>query len=150
MGIRNGITVVESGDYEAFWKILRENLASKYGASPVHSLEEIIALAATFPKNIKLYLATASSGEPLGGTVLFITPEVVHTQYISATPEGKKMGAIDVLFDRLINETDFNSRYFDFGTSNEDGGRVLNESLICQKEGFGARAICYDTYSVKI
>ena len=36
--------------------------------------------------------------------------------------------------------------YFDFGISTEDGGRVLNEGLIYQKEGFGGRAVCYDTY----
>lgn len=149
-GESNDITVVKSDNYPAFWKILRDNLASKYGASPVHSSEEIITLATAFPNNIKLYLAIAPNGEPLGGTVLFITTNVVHAQYISATPEGKQMGAIDILFDKLINDVYRDCRYFDFGTSNEDGGRVLNEPLICQKEGFGARAICYDTYTVKI
>ncbi len=148
--LRSGITVEESTDYAGFWKILQDNLASKYGAAPVHTLEEITALAKAFPRNIKLHTAIAPDGEMMGGTVVFITTQTVHTQYISATPEGKLRGAIDILFDRLINETYSNYRYFDFGTSNEDGGRVLNESLICQKEGFGARAICYDTYSVKI
>ncbi|MBD5355455.1 MAG: GNAT family N-acetyltransferase [Bacteroides sp.] len=145
-----GIRVMESTDYQSFWTILRDNLAAKYDASPVHSLEEIKKLSAAFPENIKLYEATMPNGEHVGGTVLFITPQVVHAQYISATPEGKKMGAVDILFDHLITDTYKNCRYFDFGTSNEDGGRVLNEPLICQKEGFGARAICYDTYSVKI
>ena len=145
-----GLTVEESTDYAAFWRILEDNLEARYGAWPVHSLREITMLAAKFPNDIKLFLANDANGCPLGGTVLFITPNAVHTQYISATPEGKQTGAIDIIFDRLINHTYANSRYFDFGTSNEDGGRVLNESLICQKEGFGARAICYDTYSLKI
>lgn len=148
--LANGTTVAESNDYNAFWKILEDNLKAKYGAKPVHSLEEITMLANKFPKNIKLYLATGNDGLPLGGTVLFIANNVVHTQYISATPEGKQSGAVDIIFDRLINDTYSDCRYFDFGTSNEDRGKVLNESLICQKEGFGGRAICYDTYSVRL
>ena len=146
----NGLTVSESTDFAVFWKILEDNLKTKYGARPVHTLDEMTALANKFPKNIKLYLAINPDGTPLGGTVIFITPNVVHTQYISATPEGKQLGAIDIIFDRLINDTYADCRYFDFGTSNEEGGRVLNESLICQKEGFGARGICYDTYSVTL
>ena len=36
--------------------------------------------------------------------------------------------------------------YFDFGKSTERHGEYLNEQLIFQKEGFGGRAVCYDTY----
>ena len=40
--------------------------------------------------------------------------------------------------------------YFDFGTSNEQQGRVLNTSLIYQKEGFGGRGVCYDCYEWEV
>lgn len=145
-----GVSVAESADYAAFWDILGRNLADKYGARPVHTLAEISALAARFPDNIKLWLARDAAGTAVAGTVLFVTPLVVHTQYISASPEGKGCGALDLLFSHLIGEVYTGHRYFDFGTSNEDGGRVLNSQLIYQKEGFGAHAICYDTYSLKI
>ena len=36
--------------------------------------------------------------------------------------------------------------YLDFGRSTEGDGSILNGGLIAQKEGFGGRAICYDTY----
>ena len=36
--------------------------------------------------------------------------------------------------------------YLDFGRSTEGDGSVLNDGLVAQKEGFGGRAICYDTY----
>ena len=39
-------------------------------------------------------------------------------------------------------------RYFDFGISNEQGGRKLNRGLIDQKEGFGARAVVHDHYAI--
>jgi hypothetical protein len=83
---------------------------------------------------------------PLGGTLLFLTPQVLHTQYISATPEGKAAGAIDLLFDVLIHDVFTDYPYIDFGKSTVSDSADLNEQLIFQKEGFGARAVCYDTY----
>lgn len=147
--LRAGIEIKESTDYKSFWDILSLNLNDKYGAKPVHSLEEMTALAKAFPENIKLFTAVKDE-ETLGGTVCFITPETVHTQYISASKEGKENGALDLLFAELINRFSFRCRYFDFGTSNEDGGRILNSSLIYQKEGFGARAVCYDSYVIDL
>jgi len=135
-----------SEDYETFWEILSTNLMETYQATPVHTLEEIKLLHARFPENIKLYVARQEDGKMLGGTLLYITPKVVHTQYISASEEGKQKHALDALFMQLIQEEYKDWDYFDFGTSNEDGGKVLNTSLIYQKEGFGGRAVIYDTY----
>jgi hypothetical protein len=149
--VKNGILVSESQDLAAFWNILNNNLTAKYDASPVHSLAELQLLMGRFPKEIKLYMATTTNGEPLGGTLIYETPNVVHTQYISASPDGKAMGALDLLFDYIINKV-YKGRngYFDFGKSTEAGGTVLNQQLIHQKEGFGGRGVCYDTYEWKI
>lgn len=142
---REGIIIKLSDDYSAFWKILDDNLANKYGAKPVHSLEEIILLKSRFPKNIVLYLAYHDE-KAVGGTVLYICGNVVHTQYISASEEGKALGALDLMFDYLINQEYVKYPIFDFGTSNEQMGHVLNDALIFQKEGFGGRAISCDIY----
>ena len=142
---RQGLTVKESTDFATFWQILNDNLTSKYGVRPVHSAAELELLHGRFPDQIKLYLVF--DGEvPLGGTVLFLTPQVLHTQYISATPEGKACGAIDLLFDHLIHVVYADYRFIDFGKSTSSDSADLNEQLIFQKEGFGARAVCYDTY----
>lgn len=143
--LANNITVKMSNDYAAFWDILNTNLKNKYGVAPVHSLEEIQLLQSRFPKNIKLYLAYKGD-QALGGTVLFLTKRVVHTQYISASIEGKELGVLDLMFDHIINHEYVNYPVFDFGQSTEDMGHVLNESLIFQKEGFGGRGMCYDIY----
>ena len=37
-----------------------------------------------------------------------------------------------------------------FGISTEDNGRILNDGLIFEKEGFGARSVCYDTYELDL
>ena len=142
---RMGLTVKESEDFTTFWQILNANLTAKYGVRPVHSVSELELLHDRFPQAIKLYMVY--DGEtPLGGTLLFLTPQVLHTQYISATAEGKAHGAIDLLFNHLINEVYTDYRYIDFGKSTVSDSADLNEQLIFQKEGFGARAVCYDTY----
>ena len=69
-------------------------------------------------------------------------------QYIASGEEGRTYGALDLLFRHLVSERYKQFEYVDFGTSNEDGGRYLNEGLIFQKEGFGGRAVCYDTYEI--
>ena len=52
-----------------------------------------------------------------------------------------------VFFTTLMDKCSENGmEYFDFGTSNRPDNNDLNDSLIFQKEGFGARAVCYDTY----
>lgn len=148
-GIRKALSlnieVGESNDVDGFWHVLEDNLGNRYNAKPVHTASEMKLLMSRFPSNIKLYVAKMN-GEIVGGTLIYVTPQVVHTQYISASVEGKKHGALDLLFDYIINKVYANCRYFDFGKSTEQGGAYLNEPLIFQKEGFGGRGVCYDWY----
>ncbi len=141
-----GIRVEISDNYADFWRVLTENLGNKYGVTPVHSLQEIELLHSRFPENIVLYQAV-KDGLVLGGVVLYLTPQVVHAQYSSATPEGKSLGAIDAIYDRIMHHDYKDCPYFDFGRSTENpDGSGLNETLVFQKEGFGARGLCYDIY----
>lgn len=148
-GIRKALSlnieVGESNDVDGFWHVLEDNLGNRYNAKPVHTACEMKLLMSRFPNSIKLYVAKMN-GEIVGGTLIYVTPQVVHTQYISASVEGKKHGALDLLFDYIINKVYANCRYFDFGKSTEQGGAYLNEPLIFQKEGFGGRGVCYDWY----
>ena len=152
-GIRKALSlnieVGESNDVDGFWHVLEDNLSNRYNAKPVHTSSEMKLLMSRFPNNIKLYVAKMN-GEIVGGTLIYVTPQVVHTQYISASVEGKKHGALDLLFDYIINKVYANCRYFDFGKSTEQGGAYLNEPLIFQKEGFGGRGVCYDWYQWKL
>ena len=148
-GIRKALSlnieVGESNDVDGFWHVLEDNLGNRYNAKPVHTSSEMKLLMSRFPNNIRLYIAKMN-GEIVGGTLIYVTPQVVHTQYISASVEGKKHGALDLLFDYIINKVYANCPYFDFGKSTEQGGAYLNEPLIFQKEGFGGRGVCYDWY----
>ena len=147
--LRDGVTVGRSDDYEAFWPLLTDNLLSTHGVRPVHSLEEIRLLSSRFPDNIILYTAV-HDGRVVAGTVLYVTANVVHAQYMSAGEEGKRLRALDAIIDRVLNDDFADAPFFDFGRSTEGDGTRLNTSLIYQKEGFGGRAVCYDTYEYEL
>lgn len=147
--VEAGIELRATQEYGAFWTILTENLQRVHRTQPVHSLAEIETLHGKFPDHIKLFGAYRA-GCLLAGVVVFENATVAHAQYISASEEGKKAGALDALFAWLINEAYRDKRYFDFGISTVENGRVLNEGLIDQKEGFGARAVVHDHYELKV
>jgi hypothetical protein len=150
-GIRNavnaGLSFQESSDWQGFWQILTDRLRDRHGVGPVHSVEEIQLLAGRFTSNIRLFMA--SRGEcPVAGVVVYETPNVAHCQYIASTTDGLQMGALDGLFDNLIERYSSTKRYFDFGISTEQAGRVLNEGLVTQKEEFGGGGLVHMTYEL--
>lgn len=145
----NGVTVCKNDDYSGFWEILTTNLEHNHGVKPVHTISEIQLLHNRFPDNIILYEARME-GILLGGCVVYVTPQVVHTQYIAATPQGKRLGVVNAIIDTLLHSNYPNCRYIDFGKSTELHSDILNENLIYQKEGFGGRGLCYDTYELSI
>ena len=67
---------------------------------------------------------------------------------MASSEYGKRNDALSLLLRYLIDDVNSARTYFDFGVSPEDGGAFLNEGLIFQKEGFGARSIVYDTYEM--
>lgn len=144
-----GITVSQSNDLAGFWKVLEDNLANKYNSKPVHTLDEIEKLHACFPENIRLFLAKQGD-EILAGMVVYVSTQVARAQYSSASPKGKELGAIDIIYDKLINDDFRHLPYFEFGTSAIGDTNIINESLVFQKEGFGGRAICWDRYEWEV
>jgi Acetyltransferase (GNAT) domain len=144
---RLGVTASQSDDWISYWALLSEHLQQRFGVAPVHSLAEIERLRRLFPDNIRLYVARLDA-EILAGTVVFESERVAHIQYVASSERGRDMGALDMLFLQLLEETNADKAFFDFGSSNEQDGKVLNRGLIEQKEGFGARAIAHDFYRV--
>lgn len=147
----NNSVVVEQGlhNLAAFWSILDENLMSRHGVHPVHTITEMQLLASRFPNNIQLYIAKKDN-VPIAGVLLYITPQVIHTQYIAPNADGRRYNGVDAIINFITSQSWPTQRYFDFGISTEDFGHYLNTSLIYQKEGFGARGVCYDTYCWEI
>ena len=145
-----GITVGPSEDWQQYWHLLSSLLDERYDTRPVHTLDEILLLQSRFPDDIRLYTATLD-GDLLAGVVMYLSAPVAHCQYIGASPRGKDSKALTLLFDYLIQEsTRLGYRYFDFGISNEDHGRYLNEGLVQQKSRLGGRGIVYNTFEITL
>lgn len=144
---KNGLTYEECGDWDDFWLLLKRVLRSRHDAEPVHSLSEMKLLASRFPDNIRLFVAR-HEGDVVAGAVVYETDTVAHTQYLAVSDEGAGYCALDGLIVYLVEERYADKPYVDLGTSMVPGSSDLNEGLVFQKEGFGARTVVYDTYSV--
>jgi len=142
-----GVQVVEEKNFQPFWdRVLIPQLAARYGARPVHTLDEIALLSSRFPQHIKQF-SVYTGDEILGGTTIYETRTVAHAQYSAVTEKGRQTGAQAYLFNWLIDKYK-DKHFFDFGTSNENEGRAINYGLLIWKEGFGARCFTHDFYEI--
>lgn len=146
---RPGLAFSAHGGGEApwstFWPLLGEQLMVRHASRPAHTLDEIRLLAGRFPAGIGLHLASFE-GAVVAGLVLFETPTVSHLQYMAADEQGRRCAALDLLLEQAIQRAQSSGRWFDFGHSNEDEGRVLNAGLAFYKESFGASIVAHDHY----
>ena len=132
------------------WPVLEENLRRRHGVAPVHSEAEIRHLHGQFPQEIEI-VAGVLDGEVHAGVVLFSTPRVVHAQYIASSSRGQEISLLDAVFDHCIaGAAARGARYFDFGSSTEDGGRRLNDGLFKFKSEFGAGSVAHDFYELDL
>lgn len=145
---KEGLEVRTSEDYASYWAILTANLRERYGCDPVHSLAEIVLLASRFPEQIRL-VSCYSAETMMAGVVAFLSPRVVHLQYIGSTEEARARGGLDLVIQTLIEEY-ADRRFFDFGAATEDEGRYVNAGLMEFKEGFGARSVVHDFYTLSV
>ncbi len=142
-------SIAQSDNFDSFWKLLEQTLKNNHNSKPTHSIDEIKYLSSKFPNNIKLF--TLTKEETLyAGAITYENPHITHLQYVANSPFGRKLGALDLLIDHLIQESKKDKRYFSFGTSRHKNGDELNYGLIDQKERFGASCITYDHYEWKI
>lgn len=146
---RNNLTIKVEHNFDKFWnKILVPNLWEKHNATPVHNLDEIKLLASRFPNNIK-QVNVYKDDEIIAGCTVFITNTAIHPQYVSGDVTKNKTGSLDFLYDFLINDFVSDKWYFDFNTSSEKNGEILNQGLIFWKESCGARVFTMNSYLIK-
>lgn len=146
---RMGLTFEPNFKSDDFMNIVRRNLRTRHDVNPVHTSADIDLLMRRFPEKCKLICVW--KGETLvAGCVVFITPEVVHTQYLHASEEGRSLCAVEALVAHLLDFYCKGKRYLSFGISTEENGTVLNAGLTSFKEGFGARGVVQDFYRIKV
>jgi hypothetical protein len=147
----SGVHVQESWDEIAgFWRILENNLASRHGASPVHSLAEIQILHERFPDAILLIIAKIGA-DLAGGALLFLSSRVSRMQYTATTEQGRAACATDPVVEYSIDiARKRGCCYFDFGTCTLDEGRSLHQNLHHFKVSFGGGGVVYDRYELDL
>ncbi len=147
-GFKNNLIVKEETSFELFWnEILIPNLATKHNTKPVHTLEEITKLKKHFPNQIRQFNVYLSN-EIVAGTTIFESDKVAHSQYISSDFNKNTYGCLDFLHYELITKYFKHKSFFDFGISNENQGRKLNNGLSYWKESFGSNTIVQDFYEI--
>ncbi len=146
---KHGVEIRISDDITSFYKIINSIVQDKYKGKLTHSLDEMLHLKDTFSDNIKLHAAFLGE-DMVAGVLIYETETVAHAQYIGANLVGREIGALDLLFLRLIQSEYQHKKYFDFGISTEQDGNKLNDKLISQKEGFGGRSTINQFYNLPL
>lgn len=141
---RAGLELQPGTDLEGFHRLLCDALR-KHDTVPTHSLAEMRLLQSRFPQQIVLHEARRE-GVLLAGVLVYDFGRAVHTQYLAASAEGRRVDALSLLLAQLLEHTYATRLHFSFGISTERQGRALNGGLVAQKEYFGARAVAHDIY----
>ena len=148
---REGVEIqecTEEADFRTFIDLENSVLSEHHNTKAVHTGDELYLLHTRFPENVRLF-AAMKDAEMIAGTVIFEYQECVHTQYMAANDTAREIGALDLAVKTVIDRYS-DKKWLDFGISTEDGGQILNEGLISQKEGFGGRTEIYTGWRLNL
>jgi hypothetical protein len=121
-------------DVVAFYDVLCLNKAA-HGATPVHSLEEILRLKQTLAERVRIGCAVKSGVTVAGVYSVAATPRVSYTQYIADRPDCRGLEATRFVLLHLLQElVDSRVDFLDLGPSvqlsvNRRGGALFKESV---------------------
>lgn len=141
--------LTELSDFENFIALENAVLNERHNTKAVHTGAELKLLYDNFPEGIHLFGAMRE-GELIAGTVVYEYSQAVHTQYMAANEEARRIGALDLAVSTVIERYKQTKLWMDFGISTEHGKVFLNEGLIAQKEGFGGRTGIYEIWEINI
>lgn len=152
---RKGVTVRPAeteADWLAFHAMLSANLSTRHGATPVHSIEQMLGLRDLIAGENALWLAFGPDGALLAGTWCFAyTAQALHTQYIASTSEGRSLGAVDYLLASVLDDAAARGlRIFSFGINTQADGFSINGNLLKQKLRFGSGVTVHWQFDVNL
>lgn len=150
--LRKGVSIriAESEvDWENFYSILLSTLQDRHGAKPVHSLHELLELNNRLGKGSTLWLAEDKDNALIAGTwIIDYGQNVWHTQYISSSPKGRSLSAVDALLAHVIDiAMKQQCRIFSFGINTQADGWSYNETLMKQKLRFGGGLVLHPHFN---
>jgi hypothetical protein len=144
---RSGVRIGRSKDFGGFMELLADFLHWRYGATPVHTREEMELLASRFPEEICLY-AAEREGELLGGLILYRAERCSRVQYVASSRQGRALRSGDALHAHLFG-LDV-GHWIDFGHSMDPISGEVNRTLLTYKESLDARALMRRTWELSL
>ena len=145
-----GLSVSERGGLESFMPILAHALA-RHGVKPVHTLDEMELLqepiSGEYTFVLREWMATPKCWVAL---LVYEYGRVAHAQYLANSDEGRKVGALDLIVDYLLNQYYPQRSITSASASRPAEGGYLNTGLCTQKEEFGGRGVANDFYALDI
>ena len=140
------LIIKEGSFYPEFYELLSDVMRS-HNTTPVHSLVELKLLCSRFPDRI-LLKGAFKNNKLVAATLLYRFDHVLHTQYLAASDDGKRMSALDFIISETLNSCGSDVNFMSFGTSTTNNGLELNTGLMFYKESFGARAMALNHYEL--
>lgn len=133
---------------DAFWRMLTDNLADRHGVRPVHTVDEMRDLVGRCPGEILLHVARRD-GDVVAGALVYVAGAAWHSQYVATNAAGREVGALDAVVAFGVERARAaGARWYDFGISNEDRGRTLNDGLYFYKSSFGGGSVVHEQYEL--
>lgn len=144
----NFIFSAEEEIREAVWSNMNENLHNKFDSKTTHTLAEIRELKGRYPEQIRTYYVDTPEGDYSAFSLAFLFKNVFHTQYLDVNYEYARQYPNLLLIKELIKiARELGYRYFSFGASTEDGGKILNYGLYDYKAEYGGGDILLPVYA---
>lgn len=137
----------EDKEIEDFYNILCDNL-KKHNTKPVHTLNELLEFKNKRLTEVVKFYGVFCKDKMISGSMMFLfDKKVFHAQYFAADQNCLNLYPMNFLDANLIAAArEMGFRYFSFGTSTLEHGKVLNKPLAEFKEGFGAQYSINKTY----
>ncbi len=143
---QNGVTVVRDASLFGILGGMNENLEKRFGAKPVHTLQEMELLKSRFTRDI-IPIQCLSQRAHATEASPFILPSKWYTDNtVLPTMRERNWKPWRLSTEQIMYHDYPDYPYLDFGSSTEQQGTWINEGLIDHKEGLGGRGVVYDTY----
>ncbi len=144
-----GIEIKQSDDLDTFYKILQNNLKTRHGVKPTHTLDELKKIKADCPKEITLFGAYYNDMMVSGVVNFHINKKALLAFYISHDENYSDLRSVNLLFHFIFGWAIKNGYdIYDFGIFTIDG--EPNMGLGRFKENFGASGIFRDTIEIRL
>lgn len=142
------LTCENTDGLNQFWNLLSEE-RTKSGRNIDLDKEGIKALMHDFPQHTKLFVIRKEE-KIVSGALVMDSRYVAYIHYIASTEEGRRQGAMDLLFHHLLNERYRTKKYIDFGPYNYETELQPCPQIQEEKEEYGGRGVCYDIYEIDL